>query len=53
MKSYMKVEGADHDDTFASVSQYSSIRAVISIVEKMGWKINHMVVNTAFLDVII
>ena len=47
---FSQVEGVDYDETFASVAQYSSIRAVISIVAKMGWKIHQMDVKTAFLN---
>ena len=35
------------------MSQFSSIRAVISVVAEMGWKIHHMDVKTAILNGII
>ena len=39
-----------YDETFSPVARYSSIRAVISIAAKMGWKIHQMDVKTAFLN---
>ena len=33
-----------------SVTRYSSIKAMISIAEEMGWKIHQMDVKTAFLN---
>ena len=47
---FSKVEGVDYDETFASVSCYSSIREVIYIEAEMGWKIHQMDVKTAFLN---
>jgi hypothetical protein len=47
---FSQVEGVDNDDTFASVSRYTSIRVVISIAAEMGWKIHQMDVKTAFLN---
>ena len=43
----------DYDETFALVARYTSIRALISIAAKMGWKIHQMDVKTAFLNGII
>ena len=37
---FSQVEGVDYDETFAQVSQYSSIRSVISIVEEISYKIH-------------
>ena len=45
-----QVEGVDYDETFAPVARFSSIKAVISVVAEMGWKIHHMDVKTAFLN---
>ena len=47
---FSQVEGVDYDETFAPVARYTSIRALISIVAKMGWKIHQMDVKTAFLN---
>ena len=43
----------DYDETFAPVARYALIRALISIVAEMGWKIHQMDVKTAFLNGII
>ena len=50
---FSQVEGVDHDETFAPVARYTSIRSLISIVAEMGWKIHQMDVKTAFLNGII
>ena len=50
---FSQVEGIDYDDTFAPVAWYTSIRALISIAAKKGWKIHQMDVKTAFLNGII
>jgi hypothetical protein len=50
LEGFSQVEGVDYDETFALVARYTSIRAVISIEAKMGWKIHQMDVNTAFLN---
>ena len=52
-RGFSQVEGVDYDETFALVSRYTSIRAVISIATEMGWKIHQMDVKTAFLNGII
>jgi hypothetical protein len=49
-RGFSQVEGVDYDETFASVSRYTSIRVVISIAAEMGWKIHQMDVKTAFLN---
>ena len=52
-RGFSQVEGIDYDETFALVARYTSIRALISIVAEMGWKIHQMDVKTAFLNGII
>jgi hypothetical protein len=49
-RGFSQVEGVDYDETFAPISRYTSIRAVISIAAEMGWKIHQMDVKTAFLN---
>jgi hypothetical protein len=39
-KGFSQKEKVDYDETFAPVAKYTSIRAVISIVAEMGWKIH-------------
>ena len=52
-RGFSQVQGIDYDETFAPVARYKSIRALISIAAKMGWKIQQMDVKTAFLNGII
>ena len=37
---FQQAEGVDYDKTFTSVARYSSIKAMISIVAEIGWKIH-------------
>ena len=39
-RGFSQVEGVDYDETFAPVAIFSSIRAVISVVVEMVWKIH-------------
>jgi hypothetical protein len=48
-KGFSQKEVIDYDETFSPVVRYTSIRVVISIATKMGWKIHHMDVKTTFL----
>ena len=47
---FSQVEGVDYDETFVLVARFFSIRAVISIVVEVGWRIHQMDVKTAFLN---
>ena len=47
---FSQVEEVDYDETFASVARFSSIRAVISIMEEMVWRIHQMDAKTTFLN---
>eukprot|EP00253_Pinus_taeda_P011970 PITA_11970 len=42
--------GIDHDENFALVARYSSIRSMLALLAQMGWKIHQMDVKTAFLN---
>ena len=53
MQGFSQVEGVDYDETFSLVARYTSIKSLISIAAKMGWKIHQMDVKTAFLNGII
>ena len=37
-RGFSQVEGIDYEETFAPVARYASIRIVMAIVTKMGWK---------------
>jgi hypothetical protein len=47
-KGFSQVEGIDYEDTFSLVSQYSSIRMIISLAASMGWRLLMMDVKTRF-----
>eukprot|EP00253_Pinus_taeda_P017845 PITA_17845 len=52
-KGYAQKEGIDHEETFAPVARYTSIRSIISLAAQMGWKIHQMDVKTTFLNEVI
>ena len=39
-RGFSLVEGVDYGESFAPVARYTSIRSIISIATKMGWKIH-------------
>jgi hypothetical protein len=43
----------DYEETFAPITRYTSIRAIISLVSVMGWRIHQMDVKTTFLNGVI
>jgi hypothetical protein len=52
-RGFSQQEGEDYDETFAPVSRYTSIRAIISLATSMGWSLHQMDVKTAFLNGVI
>jgi hypothetical protein len=52
-RGFSQKEGVDYEETFAPVARYTSIRAVMSLVSIMGWRIHQMDVKTTFLNGII
>jgi hypothetical protein len=49
-RGFSQIEGIDYDETFAPVARYTSIRSIMAIAAKMGWKIHQIDVKTAFLN---
>jgi hypothetical protein len=49
-RGFSKKEGEDYDETFAPVTRYTSIRAIMSLVVSMGWSLHQMDVKTTFLN---
>ena len=50
---FLQIEGIDYEETFAPVTWYSSIQAILSLSVQMGWHIHQMDVKTTFLNGII
>lgn len=48
-KGYSQREGIDYVETFSPVVRYSSLRLLMAMTVKFGWKIEQMDVVTAFL----
>jgi hypothetical protein len=49
-RGFSQKEGEDYDKTFAPVSRYTSIRAIMFRVASMGWILHQMDVKTTFLN---
>ena len=43
-------EGIDYEETFSPVARYTSIRAIMVLAAKLGWKLHQMDVKTTFLN---
>ena len=52
-RGFSQIEGFDYEETFAPITQYSSIRTILSLSAQMGWHIHQMDVKTVFLNGII
>lgn len=49
-KGFTQVPGVDFGETFAPVARFSTYRSAIAIAAAKGWRIDHMDVDTAFLN---
>jgi len=49
-RGFSQKEGVDYEETFSLVARYTSIRSIMAIVAKMGWKLHQMDVKIAFLN---
>jgi hypothetical protein len=49
-RGFSQKEGEYYDETFAHVSRYTSIRAIMSLVSSIRWSLHHMDVKTTFLN---
>ena len=47
---FSQKEGIDDEETFAPVARYNSIRAIMALAAKLGWKLHQMDVKTTFLN---
>ena len=49
-RGFSQKEGIDYEETFAPVARYTSIRVIMALAAKLGWKLHHMDVKTTFLN---
>ena len=52
-RGFSQKEGIDYEETFAPVAKYTSIRAIMALDAKLGWKLHCMNVNISFLNGVI
>ena len=50
VKGYSQEYGVDFSNTFAPVARHDTIRLLVALAAKMGWKIHHLDVKFAFLN---
>nr|KYP38212.1 Retrovirus-related Pol polyprotein from transposon TNT 1-94 [Cajanus cajan] len=50
IKGYHQQQGVDFLDTFAPVARYDTIKMLVALATKLGWKIYHFDVKSAFLN---
>ena len=49
-RGFSQKEGIDYEETFATVARYTSIRDIMALATKLGWKLHQMDVKTTFLN---
>ena len=49
-KSYLQKPGVDFNETFAPIARLDTIRTVIALAAKKGWKLHQLDVKYAFLN---
>jgi hypothetical protein len=49
-KGYAQREGVDFEEVFAPVARIETVRLIIALAAKSGWKVHHMDVKSAFLN---
>ena len=49
-RGFSQKEGIDYEETFAPVARYTSIRAIMALATKLGWKLHQMDVKTTFMN---
>ena len=52
-RGFSQIEGIDYEETFAPVTQYSSIRTILALSAQMGWHIHQTDVKTVLFNGII
>jgi hypothetical protein len=52
-RGFSQKDEIDYEETFPHVARYTSIRDIVAIATKMGWKLHQMNVKTAFLTGVI
>jgi hypothetical protein len=49
-RGFIRQEEIDYDDVFAPVARIESIRILLALAAKEGWRVHHMDVKSAFLN---
>ena len=49
-RGFSQKEGIDYEETFAPMARYTSIRAIMVLAAKLGWKLHQIDVKIAFLN---
>ena len=49
-RGFSQKEGIDYEDNFSPVAIYTSIRSIMALTAKIGWKPHQMNMKTSFLN---
>ena len=49
-RGFSQKEGINYQETFAPVARYTSIRDIMALVAKLGWKLHQMDMKTTFMN---
>ena len=52
-RGFSQKEGIDYEETFAPITRYTSIRAIMALASTMKWDLHQMDVKTSFLNGVI
>ena len=52
-RGFSQKEGIDHEETFAPVARYTSIRTIMALASMMKWDLHQMDVKKTFLNGVI
>ena len=52
-RGFSQKEGIDYEETFAPITRYTSIRAIMALASMMKWDLHQMDVKTSFLNGVI
>ena len=51
VKGYSQIKGIDYEEVLAHVVRFETIRILIALAALKGWKIHHLDVKSAFLNI--
>ncbi len=50
VKGYSQQAGVNYGETFAPITRHDTMRIILALAAKYGWKVYHLDVKSAFLN---